>query len=69
VENQWKVAEPSETVNNCGVNGVGRYPKQLDPQVREQNRRVPKLLEEKLQHLCPEEVCHCPKTKFNKVHS
>lgn len=55
VEIQWKVAEPSETVNNCGINGVGRYPKQLDPQVREQNRRVPKLLEEKLQHLSPED--------------
>jgi hypothetical protein len=55
VEIQWKVAEPSEIVNNCGVNRVGRYPKQLDPQVREQNRRVPKLFEEKLQHLSPED--------------
>jgi hypothetical protein len=32
-----------------------RYPKQLDPKVREQNAHVPKLLEEKLNHLTEEE--------------
>jgi hypothetical protein len=32
---------------------MGRYHKQLDPQVREQNRRVPVILEEKVNHLDP----------------
>jgi hypothetical protein len=32
-----------------------RYPRQLDPKVREQNASVPKLLEEKLSHLTGEE--------------
>jgi hypothetical protein len=41
----------SDVSNGLKVLKSDRYPKQLDPKVREQNARVPKLLEEKLEHL------------------
>jgi hypothetical protein len=52
-ETQWQVNDPRKTENVQRIQGLGIYPKQLDPKVKEQNRRVPKLLEDKLQHLSP----------------
>lgn len=51
VETQWQVNDLRETENVQKIQGLGLYPKQLDPKVKVQNRRVPKLLEDKLQHL------------------
>jgi hypothetical protein len=55
VETQWQISDPQETGNAHRVQGVGIYPKQLDSNVNEQTSRVPKLIEDKLQHLDPKD--------------
>jgi hypothetical protein len=55
VEPEWQVSDPHEMGNAHRVQGVGIYPKQLDSNVKEQNSRVPKLMEDKLRHLEPKD--------------
>jgi hypothetical protein len=55
VETQRKAEDPNETESNLRVNGLGIYTERIDPKVKEQYRRVSKLLEDKLQHLSPKD--------------